>query len=118
MAFTKQFSGCMLLALFLAMGLLVVQASRPLTSDSSMVKRHEEWMVKYGRIYKDDFDKNHRFEIFKKNVELIDAHNQKNKGFTLGVNAFTDLSDEEFQATYSGFNGLEELESLFNSTSS
>ncbi|GAB2240475.1 hypothetical protein Droror1_Dr00020993 [Drosera rotundifolia] len=106
MAFTKQFSGCMLLALFVAMGLSGVQASRPLTSDSSMVKRHEEWMVEYGRIYKDDLDKNRHFEIFKKNVEFINAHNQKNKGFTLGVNAFTDLSDEEFQATYSGFSAV------------
>ncbi|KAL9252755.1 Fruit bromelain-like protein [Drosera capensis] len=91
--------------------------SSTLISNSSMVKRHEERMVEYGRIYKDDFDKNRHFEIFKKNVELIDPHNQKNKGFALDVNPFIDLSDEEFQATYSGFSGLEELESLFNSTS-
>ncbi|KAL9254969.1 Senescence-specific cysteine protease SAG39-like protein [Drosera capensis] len=118
MAFTHPLGRFMLLAsLFLGLQLLAIQGSRPLNSNSSMVKRHEEWMAQYGRTYKDDVEKARRFEIFKRNVELIDAHNQMDKGFTLGENSFTDLSDEEFQATYTGLKGIENLESMYNSAS-
>ncbi|KAL9249373.1 Senescence-specific cysteine protease SAG39-like protein [Drosera capensis] len=116
MAGAKQFSGFMLLAFFLGLGLLT-SASRPLSNDSSMVKKHEDWMVQYGRTYKDNAEKAMRFEIFKKTVEFIEAHNRLNKGYTLSVNAFADLTDEEFRKTYTGYKRHESSNPSLKSTS-
>merc|ERR1712048_941473 len=45
---------------------------------------------------------NHRFEIFKANVDVIQATNAKNLSYTLGVNQFADLTADEFGAQYTG----------------
>ncbi|KAL9265379.1 Senescence-specific cysteine protease SAG39-like protein, partial [Drosera capensis] len=116
MAGAKQFSGFMLLAFFLGLGLLT-SASRPLSNDSSMVKKHEDWMVQYGRTYKDNAEKAMRFEIFKKTVEFIEAHNRLDKGYTLSVNGFADLTDEEFRKIYTGYKRHESSNPSLKSTS-
>ncbi|VAI01442.1 unnamed protein product [Triticum turgidum subsp. durum] len=67
--------------------------------DASMVERHEQWMVKYNRAYKDDTEKAQRFEVFKANVAFIESFNAGNHKFWLGVNQFTDLTNDEFKAT-------------------
>jgi hypothetical protein len=40
-----------------------------------------------------------RFEVFKQNYEVIEAHNRLGYAvpFTMGVNQFTDMTDEEFE---------------------
>lgn len=73
------------------------------TLDLEMAKKHEEWMAKYGCVYKDEAEKARRFEIFKKNVKYIeDFNNSGEPRYTLGVNQFADLTNEEFAATYTG----------------
>ncbi|KAI3833150.1 hypothetical protein MKW92_031547 [Papaver armeniacum] len=44
-----------------------------------------------------------RYDTFKHNVRLIHAHNKRSDGITysLGLNRFADLSDDEFRAIYS-----------------
>jgi len=44
-----------------------------------------------------------RFEVFKTNVQSIEAHNAQNLGWTMGVNEFTDLTPSEFSALYKGY---------------
>nr|GMD10852.1 senescence-specific cysteine protease SAG39-like [Ipomoea batatas] len=68
------------------------------SQEVSMLKRHEEWMVRYGRSYKDDAEKAKRFKIFKENVKFIESFNKAGThlSYTLGVNQFTDLTNEEF----------------------
>lgn len=41
-----------------------------------------------------------RLAIFKEKVEYINKHNSENNTYTLGVNEFSDLTWEEFKATY------------------
>ncbi|KAM0951344.1 putative fruit bromelain [Dioscorea sansibarensis] len=36
-----------------------------------MKEEHERWMFKYGRVYKDEDEKEHRMEIFKNNLNLL-----------------------------------------------
>ncbi|GJZ63235.1 senescence-specific cysteine protease SAG39-like protein [Tanacetum coccineum] len=61
------------------------------------------WSI-LGRVYKDDAEKEMRFEIFKYNVELIDSFNSGgNKPYKLGVNAFADQTNEEFKAARNGY---------------
>ena len=62
------------------------------------------WMVQYGRVYKDSAEKENRFKIFKENVEFIESFNKAgNKPYKLGINAFTDLTNEEFRAAHNGY---------------
>ncbi|XP_028752648.1 senescence-specific cysteine protease SAG39-like [Neltuma alba] len=90
----------------LLLGMLAFQASSRTLQDASMRERHEEWMVQYGRVYKDTQDKEKRFSIFKQNVEYIeDFNNAKTKPYKLGVNQFADLTNEEFTACRNRFKG-------------
>uniref|UniRef100_M8CZ22 Fruit bromelain n=1 Tax=Aegilops tauschii TaxID=37682 RepID=M8CZ22_AEGTA len=44
-----------------------------------------------------------RFEVYRRNVEDIEATNREGRlSYTLGENQFTDLTSEEFLATYTG----------------
>ncbi|VAI01445.1 unnamed protein product [Triticum turgidum subsp. durum] len=67
--------------------------------DAAMVERHEQWMVKYNHAYKDEVEKVQRFEVFRANVAFIESFNAGNHKFWLGVNQFTDLTNDEFRAT-------------------
>ncbi|KAF7047422.1 hypothetical protein CFC21_056356 [Triticum aestivum] len=67
--------------------------------DAAMVERHEQWMVKYNRAYKDDTEKAQRFKVFKANIAFIESFNAGNHKFWLGVNQFTDLTNDEFRAS-------------------
>ncbi|XP_074270339.1 senescence-specific cysteine protease SAG12-like [Silene latifolia] len=82
-----------------------IAESRVLNDETrSMIERHEQWMTLHGRVYKDVVEKSNRFTIFSENVKRIEELNSLNRGFTLGVNAFADLTNEEFKASRTGFN--------------
>nr|GLL30379.1 ervatamin-B-like [Ipomoea trifida] len=86
-------------ALFL-LGTWASQATTHTREEASMLKRHEEWMIRYERSYKDNAEKVKRFQIFKENVEFIESFNKAGTlSFKLGINQFTDLTNEEFRAT-------------------
>ena len=42
------------------------QAQCRTLNEVPMLERHEQWMARYGRIYKDDKEKEIRFKIFKR----------------------------------------------------
>lgn len=68
--------------------------------ETTMYERHENWMSRYGRMYKDNDEKDKRFVIFKANVEYIESFNKAmNKNYKLGVNEFADLTTEEFKGS-------------------
>ena len=61
-------------------------------------------LASYGRVYQDASEKDKRFQIFKENVEYIESHNaDTSKKYKLGVNEFTDLTNEEFKAMRNGY---------------
>ncbi|KZV18481.1 hypothetical protein F511_20123 [Dorcoceras hygrometricum] len=71
---------------------------------TKMAARHERWMRKYGRVYKDKADKAKRFKVFKKNVEFIEHSNsQGTRTYKLGINEFADLENHEFRSTRNGY---------------
>jgi hypothetical protein len=71
-----------------------------------MRERHEEWMARYGRVYKDFNENQKRFKIFEENVALIESSNRDaNKPYKLSVNQFADLTNEEFIASRNRFKG-------------
>ncbi|XP_020089327.1 fruit bromelain-like isoform X2 [Ananas comosus] len=92
--------------LFLFLFLSVMWASSLASrgeADDSMMKRFEEWMADFGRVYSDDAEKMRRFEIFKDNVNRIEAFNRRGgNSYTLGINQFADMTNNEIVAQHVG----------------
>ncbi|EEF37251.1 cysteine protease, putative [Ricinus communis] len=94
----------LLIALFFVLAMWADQASTRELHESTMVERHEKWMAKHGKVYKDDEEKLRRFQIFKNNVEFIESSNAAgNNSYMLGINRFADLTNEEFRASWNGY---------------
>jgi C1A family cysteine protease len=61
-----------------------------------------DWMVKFEKNYaSEEFFM--RYEIFKANMDFVEAHNAQNLSFTVELNKFADLTRGEFKALYLGF---------------
>ena len=82
---------------------LGAMAARDLADHQAIVAKHEQWMAKYGRVYRDAAEKARRLEVFKANVALIESVNARNHKFWLEANQFADLTDDEFRATRTGY---------------
>jgi len=48
-----------------------------------------------------------RFANFKQNLDLVAAHNMQKKSFRLAVNAFADMTQEEFRSKFLGYRVLD-----------
>lgn len=78
-----------------------------LLSEDRLLRLFESWQSKHGKLYHSLQEEVKRLEIFKKNLDYIDAHNRnrrsskKRSGHWLGLNKFADLTNEEFKAIYS-----------------
>ncbi|XBI57971.1 hypothetical protein VPH35_039269 [Triticum aestivum] len=70
----------------------------------ALAARHERWMAKYGRAYTDAAEKLHRQEVFAASARHVDAVNRAgNRTYTLGLNHFSDLTNEEFAEKQLGY---------------
>ncbi|CAH6420839.1 Papain family cysteine protease [uncultured virus] len=62
-----------------------------------------EWIVKNDKLYKNEVEKEYRFNIWLSNVEFINFINNKNQDFVLEINKFTDLNWDEFRTNNMGY---------------
>lgn len=75
---------------------------------SSSLATTNVWTMFEG--FKEKFDKKYssleeleaRFTVFRENMKTIQEHNSGLHNYTLGVNAFSDLTEEEFKEKYVG----------------
>ncbi|KAL5841483.1 hypothetical protein ACOSQ3_012086 [Xanthoceras sorbifolium] len=103
----------LLFTVVLVLGIWVSQSWSRSLYEATMNEKHEIWMTRHGRVYKDSAEKEKRFKIFKDNVEYIESVNRaENRAYKLGINKFTDQTNEEFQASRNGY------KRIFNSRSS
>ena len=54
----------------------------------------------FGKTHGSQAERDYRFGVFRENKAFIERENAKGRSFTLGENAFTDLSFEEFASKY------------------
>lgn len=73
-----------------------------LKDDSFDKMMFNQWLMKNGKSYGNDDEKEYRFKNFKANSEKIGANTSES--FRLGLNKFADLNSTEFAAKYTGFN--------------
>ncbi|CAA0810960.1 Thiol protease aleurain [Striga hermonthica] len=52
---------------------------------------------RYGKKYESAEEVQRRFEIFAENLKMIRSHNRKGLSYTMGVNAFADMTWDEFR---------------------
>ncbi|EMS58916.1 Fruit bromelain [Triticum urartu] len=70
----------------------------------TVAARHELWMAKFGRAYADAEEKLSRQEVFAANAQHVDAVNRAgDRTYTLGLNQFSDLTDDEFLEMHLGY---------------
>jgi hypothetical protein len=70
-----------------------------LSNEDDYSREFTKFGSRFGRNYKSQDEYKNRLSIFKKTYDLVQKHNSENaekEGFTLEVNKFADLSDEEF----------------------
>ncbi|KAL2609161.1 hypothetical protein R1flu_027734 [Riccia fluitans] len=73
-----------------------------LLSDERLGALFSAWEKKHGKKYLSDEERSHRMKVFKENLEYIDAHNKEESSYSLGLNRFADLTNEEYRKTFLG----------------
>lgn len=61
------------------------------------------YQEQFGKDYPDSVSAEARREIWHQNMLHIMFENEKNPSYSLGINQFTDLTQEEFKSTYLGY---------------
>lgn len=67
---------------------------------------HDEFLlfkIKYGKKYGNEEEEAMRLGVFTRNLEFIRGQNAMSKSYILGINAFADMTDEEFKAKVVGY---------------
>jgi len=89
-----------IVALVVLAGVAVVSAQ--LTEENyQMVFR--AWVKQHNKAYNHD-EIFSRFNIFKTNIDFINAENAKGNSYSLAANKFADMTNAEFKAAYLGYN--------------
>ncbi|KAL6894680.1 hypothetical protein ACP4OV_008778 [Aristida adscensionis] len=92
------------LILFITCGLVLAASPAAAgggSGDKLMMHRFLRWQAKYNRSYSDAAEQQHRFEVYRRNMEYIEATNRAgNLTYELGENQFADLTEQEFVDTY------------------
>jgi len=98
-------SRCLALALLCTSFLL---ASAAASSEMLMMtNRFHAWRAAHNRTYATAAERQRRFEVYRRNVEYIEATNRRGGlSYQLGENQFTDLTSDEFLAAYTMPPGL------------
>ncbi|XP_062967098.1 procathepsin L-like isoform X2 [Cynocephalus volans] len=90
---------------FLAMICLGTASAAP-TADHSLGAQWNQWKAEHGKTYELG-DETQRREMWEGNMKKIELHNreysQGKYGFTMAMNAFGDMTHEEFRQVMNGF---------------
>jgi cathepsin L len=70
-------------------------------TEADYLKAWMEFTAKYQKTYKHD-EVHYRYKIFKATADFVDAHNAKGLSYTVAINQFSDLTNEEFQTYFMG----------------
>jgi len=83
----------------------IILAALAITASAMSLNEAQEQFIQFSQTFNKKYEVSEVFKrlaIFKDNLEYVIAENAKNNTFTLGINEFSDMSHEEFVATYVG----------------
>jgi cathepsin L len=64
----------------------------------------KQWMHEHQKTYETEAEFHHRLNIFVENSAFVRRHNREGHSFTVALNKFADLTNEEFREMYNKFN--------------
>jgi hypothetical protein len=76
--------------------LLIVAICTAIVNADPMLERFEQWMGRHGRLYGEAGEKQRRLEVYRRNVELIEAFNSMSSVYKLTDNKFANLTTVEY----------------------
>lgn len=88
----------------LLLSLFAIAFANNLEQEAKTLASFHDFKIAYSRNYKSEFEQDTRYQIFKTNYEFIKNFDAKERGFTVGLNAFADMTNEEFRAQFNGLN--------------
>jgi len=68
--------------------------------DAEARNSFEEFKLAFPKNYASIGEQERKYQTFKDNLDFIKNFNSTEKGFTVGINEFTDMTNEEFRAVY------------------
>lgn len=71
-------------------------------TDAEVRELYQNWLVKHQKVYNGIGEEETRFQIFKDNLKFVDEHNAENRSYKVGMNAFADLTNQEYRARFLG----------------
>lgn len=71
--------------------------------ENNDVNEFKAWKAHHGKAYSNMEEEMYRFKVFLMNKNFVETENAKNAGVTYAINHFSDLTKEEFAATYLTF---------------
>jgi len=64
----------------------------------------QSWTKTHNKVYQSAEESAYRLSVFAKNAEFVRNWDPIARGFSVGLNVFADLTNEEFRATFNGMN--------------
>ena len=94
-------NGKALAAIFAILGLVSVLIGQGNTSNQAT--DFQAWKQKYNMKFESQFEEAYRERVFLENLEKMNTHNlNEHRTYSMGINQFSALTDEEFIQTYLG----------------
>lgn len=69
------------------------------TTEEPLAPKFSAWKAEHGKIYLTAADEEKAFAAFSSNEAIINEHNARGLSWTLGHNAYSDMTWEEFSTT-------------------
>ncbi|KAH3762943.1 cathepsin L1 [Pelomyxa schiedti] len=70
-------------------------------ASSSVRSQFHDWAKSHGRNYATPQERDHRFSVWRHNLQFVEQHNAEGHSWTVGMNEFADLTNEEYRAMLS-----------------
>eukprot|EP01129_Flabellula_baltica_P007891 TRINITY_DN30_c1_g1_i2.p1 TRINITY_DN30_c1_g1~~TRINITY_DN30_c1_g1_i2.p1 ORF type:complete len:334 (-),score=85.08 TRINITY_DN30_c1_g1_i2:52-1023(-) len=83
----------------LLLALIAIIAVNAITTEESF----KAFMIQHNKNYLNDAEYTYRLGVYRQNLDFIEEHNRQNKGFTVAMNQFGDMTASEFADLYNNF---------------
>lgn len=106
-----KYEGCCRHLRCLSLLLFLLFLSSSSASPPSIAELFDSWCRHHAKSYSSEHERLHRLRVFQDNSRFVARHNAAgNSSYSLALNAFADLTPDEFRSSYLGLAGNSDLE--------
>jgi C1A family cysteine protease len=69
-------------------------------ASGSLLQQFNAWAKEHGKVYASTEERTMRYGVWKENLATVRKHNSEGHSWQLGMNAFADMTNDEFSATH------------------